>query len=392
MERRGRVCIVRQTDLYEPPVQREAEALVSAGFDVEVLMMRGDNRPRRTVVNDVEITSLPASLGRSGKSRYAADYAWFTLLASGVLSWRHLRRPYAVVQVNTMPDFLVFAAAVPKLLGARVIASMKEPVPELAITLYGPGALSRVLRSVEQRVLRFADHAFTVTEQMKRRYIEHGASAERITVVLNGNPPRRAPAPSAAASQETFTVFCHGSIEDRYGQDTIVEAAALLREELPELRIVFTGRGSACDELEQQIRRLGLDDIISFEGWVSLERLDELLRTSALGVVAQKASPYSHLVHTNKMVDYWIAGLPVIASKLDAVRAYYGEDVLEYFEPGDAESLAAAIKRLRADSGRRAELIANGKRALAENGWSVQRDVYLGVYDELLRRNGASLR
>jgi glycosyltransferase involved in cell wall biosynthesis len=389
MTKRPRVCIVRQTDLYEPPVRREAEALVAAGFDVEVLMMRGDGRPRRSVENGVEITSLPASRARSGKTRYVADYAWFTVLVSGVLTWRHARRRYAVVQVNTMPDFLVFAALGPKLLGARVIASMKEPSPELAVTLYGPGRLSRVLRSIEQRVLRFADHAFTVTEQMKRRYIEHGAAAERITVVLNGNPPRRPVDRSDShVPQATFTVICHGSIEDRYGQDTIVGAIALLRDELPELRAVFTGRGSACDELEEQIRRLGLNDVIQFEGWVSSDRLEELLRTSSLGVVAQKASPYSHLVHTNKMVDYWIAGLPVIASRLDAVRAYYGDDVLEYFEPGDAASLAAAIKRLYADPERRAELSTNGRRALAQNGWSVQREVYLGVYDRLLRRNG----
>ena len=56
-----RACIVREMDEYEPPVQREAEALVAAGFDVEVLCMRHAKRPRRIVVNGVQITSLPQS-------------------------------------------------------------------------------------------------------------------------------------------------------------------------------------------------------------------------------------------------------------------------------------------------------------------------------------------
>src|SRR5919204_555941 len=203
--KRPRVCIVRQTDLYEPPVQREAEALAGAGFDVEVLCMRHPERPRRARVNGVRITSLPASLHRSSRVRYALGYAWFFLLVACTLAARHLRRPYAAVQVKTMPDFLVFAAVVPKLLGARVFAYMNEPTPELAETLFGPGPLNRVLELVEQRALAFADHAFTVTEELKQRYVDRGADPERITVVLNGADPKVrfgawSPAPSAACT------------------------------------------------------------------------------------------------------------------------------------------------------------------------------------------------
>ena len=37
---RRRACIVRQNDIYDGEMQREAEALASAGFDVEVLCLR----------------------------------------------------------------------------------------------------------------------------------------------------------------------------------------------------------------------------------------------------------------------------------------------------------------------------------------------------------------
>ena len=136
---------MRQTDHYELPVRREAEALAQAGFDVEVLCMRSPDGPRSKVVNGVEVTGLPTSLGKSSKARYAFDYARFFALAFGTLALRHVRRPYAAVQVNTMPDFLVFAAAVPKLLGSRVVAYMHEPTPELAETKFGAGRISRVL-------------------------------------------------------------------------------------------------------------------------------------------------------------------------------------------------------------------------------------------------------
>ena len=385
---RPRVCIVRQRDVYEPQVQRVAEALVGAGYDVEVLCMRHPDRPRTTLVNGVRVTGLPGTLARTGTLRYLWDYASFFALVAGTLTARHLRRRYAAVQVYTMPDVLVFAAAIPKLLGSRVVAYMNEPTPELFETLYGTRRLAPVLRLVEQRVLRFADHAITVTEDLKRRFVERGAQGERIAVVLDAADPASGLAnwtPPRARPGGVFTAICHGAIEDRYGHDTIVEAARLLRDELPDLRVVFTGRGSTAEALERLIEESGMGDVVSFEGWVSRERLNDLLHTADVGIVAQKASPYSHLVHTYKMVDYWIFGLPVVAGRLRAVSALYDESVLELFEPGDARDLARALRRLHDDHERRDELARNGRAAQRRYGWETQRRVYLGVYERLLR-------
>ena len=125
---------------------------------------------------------------------------------------------------------------------------------------------------------------------------------------------------------------------------------------------------------------------MSFEGWVSDERLRELLHSADAGIVAQKATPYSHLVSTNKMVDYWIFGLPVIASRLRAVSELVDESTLEFYEPGDPHDLARAIRHLHDDPDRRDELARNGRRAQEELGWTTQRSRYLAVFDRVLAR------
>jgi glycosyltransferase involved in cell wall biosynthesis len=353
--------------------------------------MRDRDRPRRIVVNGVTVTSLPVSQRKGSKVRYVFNYGCFFALAAGTLTMRHIRHPYAVVQANSMPDFLVFAALVPKLMGSRAVAFMHEPTPELAETVFGPGLLTRILVRVEQASLRFADHAITVTEQLKQRYVERGAEADHITVVLNCVDPAAMLAdwtPAQITATDEFVVVCHGSVEGRYGQDTIIEAAALLRDELPDLRVVLTGRGSQIAWLVAAIAARGLQDVVRFEGWVSTSRLNDILHAADVGIVAQKASPYSHLVQTNKMVDYWIFGLPVIASRLRAVSEVYGDDALEYFEPGDGVALAAAIRRLHDDPARRATLAENGKLAQLRNGWSTQRAVYLEVFNSLVGKDG----
>jgi glycosyltransferase involved in cell wall biosynthesis len=385
--RTRRACIVRQNDVYEGEIQREAEALVSAGFDVEVLCQRAAGAPRREAVNGVQVIRLPISRGGSGYVGKALAYGCFFLLAAGYLSARHVRRPYAVVEVCSMPDFLVFAALVPRLFGSKVVAKMQEPTPELATTIFGPTPLTGILARIEQWAIRFAHHTVTVTDQLKQRFVERGAVAEHITVVLNCADPYAmrpgTPHPSAG-TEPGFVVICHGTIEDRYGQDTIIGAASLLRHEMPDLQVVITGRGSGVEKMMRAITDQGVQDVVRFEGWVSLDRLREILSSADAGVVAQKSSPYSHLVHTNKMVDYWIFGLPVIASRLRAVSGLYDASFIEYFEQGDEAGLAAAIRRLRADPGRRAELAENGKLAQSTNGWAAQRASYLGVFEGLL--------
>lgn len=386
-----RVVIVRQQDVYELGLQREAEALAEAGYDVEVICLRYRERPRKTVVNGVEITGLPPALLKTSKFRQIFEYGLFATLAGATLTWRHLRRRYAVVQVNTLPDLLVFAALVPKLLGARVILHMKEPSPELAELLFGKPKIVRLFGRIEQRAIRFADRVLTVTEQMKQRLVERGAPADKIAVVLTGAPAETQLArwtPPEEAASDGFTIVCHGTMEERYGHDTIVEAVALLRDQLPDLRVIFTGRGSFEPRLEELIAELDVAHMVKNEGWVSLARVNDLLATADAGVVAQKASTYSHLVHTNKLIDFWIFGLPVIHSRLHAVAEAYDDSELEYFEPGDAADLARAIRRLYEDPARRDELIRNGKSALERSGWPVQKQVYLGVYEELIGDNG----
>jgi glycosyltransferase involved in cell wall biosynthesis len=134
------------------------------------------------------------------------------------------------------------------------------------------------------------------------------------------------------------------------------------------------------------IDEYGLEDVVSFEGWVTQSRLNDLLFRADVGIVAQKASPYSHLVHTYKMVDYWIFGLPVIASRLRATMELYDDSVIEYFEPADQADLARAIRRLHDNPQRREELARNGKLANDRHGWATQRETFVGVYDALFER------
>ena len=175
--------------------------------------MRSRERPGGAEVErGVTITGLPAALRRQGLLRYASTTPGSGALVASTLTVRHLRRPYAVIQVNTMPDFLVFAAIVPKLLGSRVIAYMKEPTPGAAETIYGrPGSTSDA-RSASSRPRSASPTTRSPSPRQLKQRLRRARRARPRTSPSSSTAQRRADrvrdgnAPSRASQGRGFVV------------------------------------------------------------------------------------------------------------------------------------------------------------------------------------------
>ncbi|MDP2728800.1 MAG: glycosyltransferase WbuB, partial [Dehalococcoidia bacterium] len=127
-----RVCLVRLSHFPgDPRLEREVGALVGDGFAVDVVCLKRGAEKGREVVAGAEVYRLPLHHRRSGKLRYVWEYLLCFFLTSVLVSSLHLFRRYKVVQVNTLPDFLVLVGLVPRLLGARVLLDFQEVTPEL---------------------------------------------------------------------------------------------------------------------------------------------------------------------------------------------------------------------------------------------------------------------
>ena len=390
----NRVCFIRHaTYPHELSVRREVETLCRAGFETHVICLDEESaekdHKREEVIDDVHVHRIPFTRKKTSIARYLYDYLSFFFLAALKLTVLHLRYPFDVIQINTMPDFLVFASLIPKLLGAKVVVMMHEPVPELWQTLHNSQP-PRILKWVEQAALSYVDTAFTVTQQLKDAYVERGADSDKISVILNVPESRFLQLEEGLAetpSEDTryFTLISHGAIEERYGHDTILEAVALIKSQIPNLRLRILGSGSYVDNFLAQRARLGLQYCVDYLGWVDLSQVVQELRAANVGIVAQKSSPYSNLVHTNKMYEFIAFGKPVLASRLKAVVAYFGDNALQYFNPDDPESLAKGILELYQDPAKRYSLIENARLLYDQYKWEKQREVYLSVYRTLLK-------
>lgn len=392
----ARICVVRQ--YYVPldtRVKREVDTLVAAGHEVTVLCLArpGERRVEKTA--GATIIRMPLRHRRGSMARYCLEHLAFMLFAGVAVAAGHLRRPYDLVQVNTMPDTLVFAALVPRLLGTPVLLDLHECMPECFVTTVDAGEVAvRVLTRLERLSIWFSDRAITCTELMRETFVGRGAPPAKVSVVLNGadenifDPDRY---PPSGPRPGRFLLVSHGTVEPRYGLETVVRAVALLKDEIPGLELQVYGEGSQLDDLRRLTQELGVEEKVHFSGrFVPIEELVAGISDADAGVVAIERDQYRDLTLCNKMYDFIAMRKAALVSRTRSVEVYFGESCFQMFTSGDDEDLARAIRELHARPDRGLGLVEAATQANASQRWTVQREAYLAAVDELLSRTAPS--
>lgn len=391
----SRVCLVRHR--YYPGdwrIETQVQALLKAGYDVDVLCMRRCREPYTSSEEGVRVYRLPALPHKRGsRFRYFAEYSTFLLISFLSLSLLQIRRKYSLVHVHNLPDFLVLAALIPKALGAKVILDLRECTPEMYHAKYGSrmdSAFVRVLIAIEQSSIRFADAALTCTEQMRHAFVLRGANPNNVFVMLNAANPElfrdpRLPDP-ADQGDGTFHVVTHGTITKRYGHDFLIRAMALVVEKVPGARLEIMGMGNRRTELRRLVDRLGLGGVVTFVGYVPADELVRRLREAGCGVVSLIRNIETDLVHTYKMQEYMALGIPVVTTRTRAVEAYYDDTCVCFVESGNEQDLAQAIIRLHDNPHMRHSLAKNALRVYERYSAPKQEAHYIKLVQRLLGR------
>ena len=388
------VCVIREW--YYPicaRVSREVDALLRAGHQVDVICVARQGQPRLERIGALSVHRLPIARRRGSALRYLFEYTMFLVAAGFLAAKLHLRRRFDLVQVNSMPDALVFAALVPRLLGARVLLDLHEVMPEYFGTKYKrplSHPVVRVLAFIEQQSIRFAHAVITCTDPMRERFIERGAPPEKIAVLLNALDEEKFDTRSyrdAARSDDDFVLVSHGTIDESYGVDLTVRAVALLKDTIPGLRLRIYGDGPRREALRALVSELDLDDQVWFSaGWLPRGELLPRVAEADAGVRAVRRDAFTDMTNCNKMYELVALRKPVIISRTRAVEAYFGDDCFQFFQSGNVSDLARAIREIYVDPGLRSRLVRRASEVAEPYRWAHQQKRYLGIVQRLVGR------
>ena len=396
----ARVCIVWQHRILpETRVGREINALAEAGHEVDVICLRDGDEPRFERRGAVMFRRLSMRRRRGSFARDVIETLRFFAVATALLGARQLRRRYALIQVNSVPEAMVFAAIVPRLLGARIVLDLLEPTPEFFESRFGVGPRHPVVRALsmlEQASIRFADAAITCTTLMRDAFTARGARPGKVQVIHDG-PDERIFRPNGTVTDNgapgPFTLICHGTVEERYGLDTVIRAVALLEPEVPGIRFRIVGEGSYLPALEELARELGVEEHIEFtRAFVPAADLVEAIAAADLGVVAMKRDAFRDLTLCAKLFDFVIMHKPAVSSRTRSVESYFDETSLGFFASDDHVDLARAIRELHGDPERRRSRAEHAAVTAEPYRWPHERERYLGIIEKQVERADPRLR
>lgn len=387
-----RICMVRHAhSLEDPRVLKEALALLARGHSVDIICLRGRARVRRCPYTGMTVFELPMRHKRLGICRYLFEYGLSFVTMSVLLSYLHVFKQYHCIQVNTMPDFLVFTTIIPRLFGAKILLDLHEPVPELWLAKRPAGGIQLLLIAqmfLQQLAIRYADQCITVTEALRRRLAKGGANIDKIVVVRNAPDDTAFYYDSNSTKHDfggRFTLITHGTIEQRYGHELIVRAVCDLKEKLPDLQLEITGDGQYRKEIENLISELRCEEYVHLLGYIPTDQLMQRLRAADVGVVAMHLSPYSELIDTNKMYEYMALRKPIIISRLSPLAEVLDESCARFFEPGDYKDLARCVAELYHKPALRRQLAENAYRRYRQICWKASKDMYTNLVESLVR-------
>src|SRR5262249_35970521 len=141
-----------------------------------------------------------------------------------------------------------------------------------------------------------ADAVVTASEDLRTKVIELGVNPHKVQVVYRGVdqhvfvPGERGEARRRLGiAPELPTLVWVGRMVPVKGLDVLLEAAARLRDHGVDFRLHLVGDGPLRSSLEEQSRRRGLSEVISFKGRVDNHSLPDWYRAADLTVLPSRS-------------------------------------------------------------------------------------------------------
>ena len=252
---------------------------------------------------------------------------------------------------------------------------------------------SRAFLAVEQVVNRHAARIIAPSAMIFQLLTERqGIAAEKVDVVHYGFVPEKY---SAVCDDDVanirrefgmdprFVVGNFSRLHEEKGHRYLIEAAAILKSELPELLVLLIGEGPERANIERQIKELNLEENVKLTGW----RSDAMAIMAAVDAVVQSTLQEAF---SQAMIEALWMSKPLVITDVsgsaDVVRD--GENGL-LVPKADASALAAAIKSLADDPELRVRLGSAGHEYVVselEIGRKIRE--YERVFERVVSTNG----
>jgi glycogen(starch) synthase len=176
-------------------------------------------------------------------------------------------------------------------------------------------------------------------------------------------------------------IFFIGRLVREKGVQVLLEAAPQILSRFPQTRFIIAGRGPFEGNLHALSHRLGLDEKVTFCGYIDDRARNELYHLASVAVFPSLYEPFGIVA-----LEGMVSGAPVVvttAGGLDEI-VEHEKDGLKAF-PDDPSSLATQICSLLEDEDRAAVLAENAYlKATQIYSWDKIAERTMNIYKEII--------
>jgi glycosyltransferase involved in cell wall biosynthesis len=322
--------------------------------------------------------------------------AWRYLLSADEVV-RNLLLPSAlqqqadIVVAHDLPT-LPAAAAAAERLGAKLVYDSHELYCEQELE----PRLRRLWREIERRYIQLCDAVITVNPSVARE-LQSRYGLALVHVVQNAVPYAAKPEKSRLL-HEVFALDCAAAILLFQGGllagrhlETLVEAMRFVAA--PSIHLVFLGDGPLCERLRWHCVRHSVAERVHFHPAVPQRELLRYTASADLGIIPYQATCLNNRYCTpNKLFEYVVAGLPMIATDLPELRRLIvGNGIGIVADTGSPQGIARALDGLLAEPMQLKAMQAQVLEARRRLNWEAESKVLVEVFRGLRTNKDAAL-
>ena len=252
-----------------------------------------------------------------------------------------------------------------------------------------------VRKRLEAFLIRRATNVITVNESIAK-YLSRAYRIKRPVVVMN--VPDLRPAQNKAEARFSLRrslgiaddyrlLLYSGAITYNRGLEKLICALA----QLPQCFLVMMGYGNDVykESLLKLAEQQGVIKRCRFFGPVPSEQVTSYADSADIGIAPiENACLSYYYCSPNKLFEYILAGLPVVASNFPEMAAIINEfEVGALFDPDDPDAIAAAVRQIFASPGLFDTMKEKAQIIPQRYSWAQESQKLLGVY-RAIRTNG----
>ena len=357
-----------------------AKELVSRGFEVEVIT-GFPNYPggtlydgyrvkfiQKEVIDGVLVTRVPLFPSHD-KSKLGRVFNYLSFAFSSLIYGLFFSKRADVIYAYHPPLTVGISALIIKLFRrVPVVLDIQDMWPD---TLKATGMISNssllgFVSKVCNLIYSGVTKIVVLSPGFKDLLIDRGVPENKIEIIYNWADEKvlrttTNETPKELASIEGFKILFAGNVGQAQGLNVILDAALLLKDDVPKLHFLVLGRGLQLDDLKRRAIDLNLDNV-HFLAAVGMEEVGGFLGSADALLIHLNSDPLFEITIPSKTQAYMAVGKPLIMGVHgDAKNLVLMADCGVCIEPQNAVSLAEAAKRLASLSS--ADIQALGKNA-----------------------------